>query len=234
MKGKRIGKIIFYLFSAVCLLLVLWGLIGKLVAEKKGEKFYLFGYSLEIVVTDSMTPTINVGTLVVLKKADINEINAAEKTGDVICYRSRSGSLKGKSILHRAVEKRTEDGIVYLTTRGDKEGSPTDQQSADLQPEITAENLLGISVFQSYVLGRILVVLRHPLTWVFLIWRSNVRFGYAKEMARPDPARVEHTLFAHRMRCVGKHERKPRQTELSAIYRLRGGKQPFVHNRERH
>lgn len=49
MKGKRIGKIIFYLFSAVCLLLVLWGLIGKLVAEKKGEKFYLFGYSLEIV-----------------------------------------------------------------------------------------------------------------------------------------------------------------------------------------
>lgn len=42
MKGKRIGKIIFYLFSAVCLLLVLWGLIGKLVAEKKGEKFYLF------------------------------------------------------------------------------------------------------------------------------------------------------------------------------------------------
>ena len=39
MKGKRIGKIIFYLFSAVCLLLVLWGLIGKLVAEKKGEKF---------------------------------------------------------------------------------------------------------------------------------------------------------------------------------------------------
>ena len=75
MKGKRIGKIIFYLFSAVCLLLVLWGLIGKLVAEKKGEKFYLFGYSLEIVVTDSMTPTIKIGTLVVLKKADINEVN---------------------------------------------------------------------------------------------------------------------------------------------------------------
>ena len=172
MKGKRIGKIIFYLFSAVCLLLVLWGLIGKLVAEKKGEKFYLFGYSLEIVVTDSMTPTIKIGTLVVLKKADINEVNAAEKTGDVICYRSRSGALKGKSILHRAVEKRTEDGIVYLTTRGDKEGSPTDQQSADLQPEITAENLLGVSVFQSYVLGRILVVLRHPLTWVFLIAAS--------------------------------------------------------------
>ena len=103
MKGKRIGKIIFYLFSAVCLLLVLWGLIRKLVAEKKGEKFYLFGYSLEIVVTDSMTPTIKIGTLVVLKKADINEVNAAEKTGDVICYRSRSGALKGKSILHRAV-----------------------------------------------------------------------------------------------------------------------------------
>ena len=70
------------------------------------------------------------------------------------------------------MEQRTEDGIVYLTTRGDKEGSPTDQQSADLQPEITAENLLGVSVFQSYVLGRILVVLRHPLTWVFLIAAS--------------------------------------------------------------
>ena len=47
MKGKRIGKKIFYLFSAVCLLLVLWGLIGKLVAEKKGEKFYLFGYHVK-------------------------------------------------------------------------------------------------------------------------------------------------------------------------------------------
>ena len=50
-----------------------------------------------------------------------------------------------------------------------------------------------------------------------------------EEKARPDPARVEHTLFAHRMRCVGKHQRKPRQTELSAIYRLRRGRQPFVH-----
>ena len=99
----------------------------------------LFGHSLFRVVTGSMAPEIPVGTLIISKNTDIDDL----EIGDVICFQSMSPSMRGRIITHRVIGKDADAaGVVSLQTKGDA------NPSADGYP-VTTENLVGRVVWRS-------------------------------------------------------------------------------------
>ena len=73
----------------------------------------VFGIELRTVVSGSMEPAIEKGSLVVSVPVSSRDLNQ----GDVIMFRAPDGS--GKFITHRIAEVRDEGGARSLRTRGD-------------------------------------------------------------------------------------------------------------------
>ena len=98
------------------------------------------GYSLFRVVTGSMEPEIYAGEMIASKSVDIDTLDV----GDVICFRSQSPQMLGRSITHRVIAKsRDAAGNVQLTTKGD----------ANLVADeyyVTQDNLIGKVIWQSH------------------------------------------------------------------------------------
>ena len=91
------------------------------------------GFSLFRVVTGSMEPTLPVGSLLLCRQTDIDEI----EQGDIICFVSRSPEMMGKVITHRVVSIYDDGaGKILLETKGDA------NLSADGE-FVTANNLIG-------------------------------------------------------------------------------------------
>lgn len=91
------------------------------------------GFSLFRVVTGSMEPEIQVGSLLICQKTEIDEI----QIGDIVCFSSLSGEIQGKTITHRVVGiTRTGQGNILLETKGDA------NLSADVE-YVTQSNLIG-------------------------------------------------------------------------------------------
>jgi signal peptidase I len=99
----------------------------------------IFSSQIVAVPTDSMTPVINSGDMVLVQKTDVlgvfSELNPEDvKEGDIIIYSKNSdketvnedsGHGEGnseeskESIIHRVVEVKTSQGQKYLILKGD-------------------------------------------------------------------------------------------------------------------
>jgi signal peptidase len=91
------------------------------------------GYSLFQVATGSMEPEYSVGTLLVVKKTPIEEI----QIGDIVNFRSRDAGMLDQMITHRVIGiHKGVDGSVYLETKGD--ANP--QRDANY---VSQDNLIG-------------------------------------------------------------------------------------------
>lgn len=76
----------------------------------------LGGYSLFRVVTGSMEPTLPVGSLLVARQVDMQNI----QVGDIICFRAQEAAIFGKMVTHRVVEVFAGvDGSLLFETKGD-------------------------------------------------------------------------------------------------------------------
>lgn len=75
--------------------------------------FFVGGF-FSVVMSGSMEPTIPVGSIVIIKKVNPEDV----KVGDVIAFRT------GESrVIHRVIEK-VESGSFYLRTKGDANEDP--------------------------------------------------------------------------------------------------------------
>lgn len=125
-------------------------------AKLNNKPVYVLGYTFSIVVTDSMSPEINVGDFVISKKADIKDI----KVGDNVLFTCLSGALQGNNIIHRAVSI-NEDGSIV--TKGVKSGATVDDMF------VTADNLVGKEVWQSTALGNVVMFFSSVTNWIFIL-----------------------------------------------------------------
>ena len=98
----------------------------------------IFGYSVFHVVSDSMEPTIPVGTLIVCQKTNIQNI----KQNDIITFRSLDTYMLGKMVTHRVDEIKTVDGEIAFVTRGDNNNSVDGHY-------VTEDNFVGRVVYQT-------------------------------------------------------------------------------------
>ena len=117
------------------------------------------GYYAFIVVSNSMSPNIVRGDIVIIREAPIEEINV----GDIILFISRDGP-----IVHRVVEKGVDDNNqIFLRTKGDA--------NTGLDPDpVYEENLIGWLVITIPEVGNATLMLREAIS-VALDFVKNLR-----------------------------------------------------------
>jgi signal peptidase len=138
----------------VCAVLVLL----KVVLTGSGEAPSVFGYSVFRVMTGSMEPELETGSLIVVRKIE----PAALKEGDIISFYSRDASLDGAVNTHRIVAIQENDGGYSFTTRGDA-------NNVDDRYPVAEEDLIGKVIYSSVGLGKLVRLLSNPLIFIPVI-----------------------------------------------------------------
>lgn len=109
---KRIVKVLEVLFLvlmiALCVVVFMAG---------NGKVPYIFGYRVLQVVSDSMHPTIDDETCILIKKVEQEDI----QVGDIITFVSEAPEIRGYLNTHRVYEIRNneETGETLYITKGD-------------------------------------------------------------------------------------------------------------------
>lgn len=116
----------------------------------KSQNTSLFGFSLEIVMSGSMSPTINAGDILLVQRQ--NEY----KCDDVITFIDA-----GFHVTHRIVEKRNEDFI----TQGDN------NNTRDRHP-VKYEQIMGTVILIIPSLGTLALFLRTPIGILIIVGLS--------------------------------------------------------------
>lgn len=129
-----------------------------LTAKLNNKPVYIFGYSFHLVVTDSMTPEIPVGSLVIAHKTDISKV----KLGDNVVYTAIGGVLKGQKVIHKAVAIESVEGVIEVSTQGVKEGAPVDSYP------VTSDNIVGVQVYSNLGIGQVVGFLSQATNWIFI------------------------------------------------------------------
>jgi len=107
--GKgRVERVSGYLITLLVVTVMLLGVAALLGPH--------LGWQVDTVVSGSMTPTIDVGGVVISKKIDPRAV----ETGDIITFRSPTN---GRVTTHRVMEVQTGDSL-YFQTKGDANEDP--------------------------------------------------------------------------------------------------------------
>ena len=162
------GKKILSVLSGILLFLMIALLIVIFTARLSGRTPSIFGYRIFRVVTDSMTPTLAVGDVILVKDCEPESIH----NGDIITYEGAEGDFRGKTITHRVVkEPEVRDGVYYYQTRGDREG-------AQLDPEISFFQVDGKYVSTLPLIDKLYSFFLSPWGLISFIVLIVILFGY--------------------------------------------------------
>lgn len=145
--------IIFVLLILISILLVI-----NFISLKSGNSNYpLFG--AYVIVSPSMVPTINVNDAVVIKRADVSDLNK----GDIITFASSDARYLGYTITHRIFDVESDStGNIIFRTKGDN------NNAVDSAP-VLSENVFGKVIFIVPSLGKIQGFLSRPIGWFLLV-----------------------------------------------------------------
>jgi signal peptidase len=111
-------------------------------------------YKIKIVLSCSMEPAIQMGSIVVVKPAEVYE------RGDIITF--GEDTREKIPISHRIVEMRVAGGEYRFVTKGDANDSPDAR-------EVRESEIIGKVLFSVPYAGFILDIARKPIGFAFLI-----------------------------------------------------------------
>ncbi len=116
---KKAKKIFGRVMTVLSVLIFVFGVVifVSVLNASAGKVPSVFGFSVLQVKTGSMLPEYEIGTVVVTKKVDVNDL----KVGDVISFYSMDQDISGEVNTHRIVkiEHGGDDNAPYFTTKGD-------------------------------------------------------------------------------------------------------------------
>lgn len=127
MNGKSILKVISSIITTILFLVLLLTLFLVISTKASGGEANLFGYQLKTVLSGSMEPDIQTGSIIAVKSVDDP---TAFKKGDVITFHTKEDIL----VTHRIMEV-NEAGQQYVT-KGDA------NDGADREP-VNAAHIVG-------------------------------------------------------------------------------------------
>ena len=147
-------------FSWILTIFVVVIMISVFVNRISGKTPKVFGYSIYRIGSDSMTPSLQVGDVILSKSVkDFREIDV----DDVITYNCEKGKLAGMSITHKIVEKNEKDGKYSFITQGTKEGATRDEYPVE---EYQIE---GVMICKVPLLGSIIDLLSNKIVFMFVV-----------------------------------------------------------------
>lgn len=128
MRGRKIGNIINIVITTLLYTVLISAMAIVASMRMSGEDVSLFGYKVKTVLSGSMEPGIQTGSIIAIKEP---EPNYTFEKNDVITFITE----EEKIITHRIDEVRKDDGSYV--TKGDA------NDAADLEP-VRQENIIGI------------------------------------------------------------------------------------------
>jgi signal peptidase I len=142
---KRVGRIA----AILILLLIISGSLFTIISP-------FFGWRTEVVISGSMEPALQTGSVVIVRPVDPDTI----QNGDIIMFFSPD---KKSLTTHRVVKTEPEPGLGFIT-KGDANHNP------DITPVIPAQ-IIGIVAFNIPYLGLLTQFIKTPLGFIlfFLI-----------------------------------------------------------------
>lgn len=134
----QIARKIFNVIITVLLILVFFVI---LVQKISNNRFNLGGVGIYAIASGSMEPEYKVKDLIMATKKD----PATIEIGDDVVYMGKEGSMNGKIITHRVINKSEKNGKHYYYTKGIANGL-TD-------PEIDETQILGVVKGKLHILS---------------------------------------------------------------------------------
>ena len=123
-----------------------------IITKINGDPMWIFGRTTMFVMTESMSPTIEARTYILVKKAAADDV----EVGDVVVFYSTDPAIYGQLNTHRIIEK---DGDT-IVTKGDH--NPVDDGAYSAK----AENIIGKYVRNMPVLTFIGRIVMQPMGFV--------------------------------------------------------------------
>lgn len=142
---KEIGSGLWWVMMLLGAVLV----ISFMSAHFKGEVPHIGKYSVMHIISESMEPTIEKGTYILIKRVDPGDV----KKGDVICFYSTDPNIYGCPNTHRVVEEPyVENGELLFETKGDHNAIEDKEPAhADRLIGVWVRNLTGLSIFLDFL-----------------------------------------------------------------------------------
>ena len=106
------------------------------------------GYKPMLVLTDSMSPTIKSGDLIIIKEINPNEL----KIGDIITFFDPAGNNQ-TTVTHTIKNIYKEDGVLMFETQGDNNNKPD-------RLLVNADAVIGIYTFRIPVVANIIIFMQ--------------------------------------------------------------------------
>lgn len=173
--------------STVILVLVVILVAFIFICRLTGHVPSIFGYTFFRVQTDSMSPTLEPGDVIVDKKVPAEEI----KKGDIITFNCLSGTMAGKTITHRVVEEpELIRGKYWFQTQGDREGAPLDDK-------ITYDQIEGKMISNAKWLNKLYSFFLTPYGLIAFVVLIIVLFGYEIVSMLVSARKFEKTLDSY-------------------------------------
>jgi signal peptidase len=135
---------------AMISVLAIWGSTGML------------GFRPSIISSGSMTPTLQVGDVIIAVEASPNDI----KIGDIIQY-----SGENEIIAHRVVDIQQEGGTRYFITKGDDNNAP------DPEP-VSPSQVIGKLIFTIPKLGWASIAIKTFFTEIYTFFATNLAYAF--------------------------------------------------------
>lgn len=177
--SKKIFNIITTAIVSVVFVVVVCTCISLIVQMAGGKKPSLFGYRFYYVLTDSMTPTLEVNDVILSELLDAEEVKNDLEVGDIVTYDVEYGNLKGMTITHRVVKLAYYDEEYErwcIQTQGDKLGAPIDEPvPVENVQAVMLKKANAISTFYGFFSSRVgliaVVVIPFAIMMGVLIYR---------------------------------------------------------------
>ncbi|WWU64297.1 signal peptidase I [Clostridium baratii] len=153
-KRKLIKNIISYIVIAVVFIFMVISILSNIGS---------FRYKFYDILTGSMSPTINPGSLIIVKEIDSNEV----KEGDIITFK---GSSTSNLTTHRIVEVIEKNNNIKFQTKGDANDV--------LDPMLVDEGLLvGKVVFNIPYMGKVMSFINQYRVVIVVLIIAYLCFG---------------------------------------------------------
>ena len=153
----KILRTIINILSVFMIVVALFVLLS-VVMTKPGQAPTVMGYSSFRVLSGSMEPTLQTDSMIVVRHTAPAEI----RVGDVISFYSSDPKLGGAVNTHRVVDAEKQNGVYIFQTKGDANIIP------DEYP-VSGNDVIGVVVFSSFFLGKLVRLLSNPLVFIPII-----------------------------------------------------------------
>ena len=195
---NALKKAVFGILNVISIALIVIAVVALfiVVTTESGEAPNFFGYSMFRVISGSMEPELPVGSMIVVKRVEPEEV----KVGDIITFFSTDPTLRGGVNTHRVVDIDDSGMDILFMTKGDA-NQFMDEYGA------VGSNLIGVVIYDSKLIGTAVRLASNPLIFfpllvipLGLILISNVvsTVKTAKKLAEEEEEKAIAEIIANR------------------------------------